>query len=135
MLHWYHICGHTVHPPIARLGHCETDAFLSEAKNTTNLGNDSRHRRHLIPVHGHPLAVPAELAVGSGGDGARAVAAGRGLLQSQQLLGAEGLVVNLCGGFDEVLQVRAGEEVAEVDEFAVVLVLDWVGLEKCILQT
>ena len=40
------------------------------------------------------------------------------------MLGAEGLVVDLRGGFDEVLEMGAGEEVSEVHEFAVVLVLD-----------
>jgi hypothetical protein len=46
-------------------------------------------------------------------------------LESEQLLRAEGLVVDLRGGFDEILEVGAGEEVAEIDEFAVVLILDW----------
>ena len=46
------------------------------------------------------------------------------LLQGEQLLGAEGLVVDLRRRLHEVLQVRAQEEVAEIDEFAVVLVLD-----------
>jgi hypothetical protein len=50
------------------------------------------------------------------------------LLEGKQLLGAEGLVVDLCGRLDQVLEVGAGEEVAEVDEFAVVLVLNWVFL-------
>jgi hypothetical protein len=46
------------------------------------------------------------------------------LLEGEKLLGAEGLVVNLRGGVDQVLEVSAGKEVAEVDEFAVLLVLD-----------
>lgn len=50
--------------------------------------------------------------------------AGRRLLERKQLLGAEGLVVDLRGRLDEVLEVGAGEEVAEVDKLAVVLVLD-----------
>lgn len=45
-------------------------------------------------------------------------------LQSQQLLGTEGLVVDLAGSLNQVLQVGAGQEVAQVDELAVVLVLD-----------
>jgi hypothetical protein len=53
------------------------------------------------------------------------VADGAGFLEREQLLRAEGLVVDLRGGFDEVLKVCACEEVAEVDEFAVVLILDW----------
>jgi hypothetical protein len=49
---------------------------------------------------------------------------GRALLECEQLLGTEGLVVDLCGRLDEVLQVGACEEVTEVDEFAVGLVFD-----------
>jgi hypothetical protein len=45
------------------------------------------------------------------------------LLQRQQLLRTESLVVDLRGGFDQVLQVSASEKVAQIDEFAVVLVL------------
>jgi hypothetical protein len=52
----------------------------------------------------------------------------RALLEGKQLLGTEGLVVDLRSGFDEVLEVGAGEEVAQVDELAVVLVLDCDGL-------
>jgi hypothetical protein len=37
---------------------------------------------------------------------------GRALLEGKQLLGAEGLVVDLRGGLDEVLKVGAREEVA-----------------------
>jgi len=48
----------------------------------------------------------------------------RVLLEGKQLLGTEGLVVDLRSGLDEILEVRAEEEVAEVDEFAVVLILD-----------
>lgn len=83
----------------------------------------------LVSVHGHALAVPAELTVGRGRNGARRVATdGGALLEGKQLLGAERLVVDLCGGLDEVLQVGAGEEVTEIDEFAVGLVLDWAML-------
>lgn len=49
---------------------------------------------------------------------------GGALLERKELLGAERLVVDLRGGVDQVLEVGAGEEVAEVDEFAVLLVLD-----------
>jgi len=48
----------------------------------------------------------------------------RTLLQRQQLLRAEALVVDLARGLDQVLQMGAGEEVAQVDELAVPLVLD-----------
>ena len=56
--------------------------------------------------------------------GPRGVALVGAFLERKQLLGAEGLVVDLRRRLDQVLQVGAGEEVAEVDEFAVVLVLD-----------
>jgi hypothetical protein len=80
----------------------------------------------LVPVHGHALTVPAKFTVGRWRDGARGVTANsRALLEGKQLLGTEGLVVDLCGRLDEVLQVGAGEEVTEVDEFAVGLVLDY----------
>ena len=82
-------------------------------------------RELLVPVHSHALAVPAKLAVGRRRDGTRRVALVGALLEGKQLLGAEGLVVDLCGGLDQVLQVSAGEEVAQVDEFAVGLILDW----------
>lgn len=49
---------------------------------------------------------------------------GRALLERKKLLGTEGFVVDLGGGVDQVLKVGAGEKVAEVDEFAVLLVLD-----------
>jgi hypothetical protein len=55
----------------------------------------------------------------------------RALLERKKLLGAEGLVVDLGGGFDEILQMGACEEVAEVDEFAVVLVLDYWRVSAC----
>jgi hypothetical protein len=83
----------------------------------------------LVAVHGHALAVPAELTVGRWRDGTgRVTADGRALLERKQLLGTEGLVVDLRGCLDEVLQVGAGKEVAEVYEFAVGLVLDCQGL-------
>lgn len=90
-----------------------------------NAVDPTMSRELLIPVHGHPLAVPAELAVRRRRDGSRTVAAhGRALLECEQLLGAERLVVDLRRRFDQILQMSAGEEVAEVDEFAVVLIFD-----------
>jgi hypothetical protein len=56
-----------------------------------------------------------------------AAANGRALLESHKLLSAERLVVNLGRGLDEVLEVGTGEEVAEIDEFAVVLIFDYRG--------
>lgn len=78
----------------------------------------------LVAVHGHALTVPAKLAVGRWRDGARRVARGGALLESKQLLGTEGLVVDLGGCLDQILKVGAGEEVAEIDKLAVVLVLN-----------
>ena len=46
------------------------------------------------------------------------------LLQGQQLLGTEGLVVDLRCGLDEVLEMGAQQKVPEVDKLALVLVLD-----------
>ena len=48
----------------------------------------------------------------------------RTLFQGEELLGAERFVVDLRGGLDQVLEVGACEEVAQVDEFAVTLVFD-----------
>jgi hypothetical protein len=45
-------------------------------------------------------------------------------LESQQLLSTEALVMDLRCCLDEILEVGTGEEVAEVDKFAVGLVLD-----------
>jgi hypothetical protein len=53
--------------------------------------------------------------------------AGARLLERQQLLGAEGLVVDLGCGLDEVLEMGAGEEVAEGHKFAVIFVFDCGG--------
>lgn len=49
---------------------------------------------------------------------------GAAFLQGHQLFGAEGLIVDLAGGFNKILKVGAGQEVAEVYEFAVVLVFN-----------
>lgn len=46
------------------------------------------------------------------------------LLKCEQLFGTERFIVDLRSGLNEVLEVSAGQEVTEVDEFAVVLVLD-----------
>jgi len=46
------------------------------------------------------------------------------LLKCKQLLGTESLIVDLRCGFDQVLEVGSGEEVSQVDELAVVLILD-----------
>jgi hypothetical protein len=72
------------------------------------------------------LRVTAKLPVGRRADGTATTTAavGTALLEGQQLLGAEGLVVSLRGGLDEVLEVGAEQEVPEIDELAVLLVLD-----------
>lgn len=81
----------------------------------------------LVAVHSSPLGVAAELPVSRGADGPAAsavVACCAAFLQSQKLLGAESLVMDLAGRFNQVLQVSASQEVPQVDEFAVVLVFD-----------
>lgn len=79
---------------------------------------------YLVSVHRHSLRAPAKFSVSSRADGSATSTVSTTLLEGQQLLGAEGLVVDLRGGLDEILQVGSEEEVSEVDEFAVVLVLD-----------
>jgi hypothetical protein len=49
---------------------------------------------------------------------------GTALLQGQELFGTERFIVDLGGGFDQILEVRAGEEVSQMDEFAVVFVFN-----------
>lgn len=46
------------------------------------------------------------------------------LLKCKQLLGTESLVVDLGRCFNQILEVGTGKEISEVDEFAVVLILD-----------
>ena len=85
-------------------------------------------QKSLVPVHSHPLALPTHAAIHRRTDGsAAALLAGHlcaALFEREQLLGAEGFVVDLRCRFDQVLEVGAGEEVAQVDEFAVALVFD-----------
>ena len=84
-----------------------------------------RKRISLVPIHSHPLALPAQLPVGRRADRPAALPVRRrALLEREQLLRAEGLVMDLARRLDEVLQVRAREEVAQVDELAVPLILD-----------
>lgn len=81
----------------------------------------------LVAVHSSPLRVAAELPVSRRADGPAAsavVACCAAFLQSQKLLGTESFVMDLAGRFNQVLQVSASQEVPQVDEFAVVLVLD-----------
>ena len=46
------------------------------------------------------------------------------LLQCQQLLSTEGLVMDLTGSFDKILEVGTGQEVSQIDELAVSIVFD-----------
>jgi hypothetical protein len=79
--------------------------------------------RYLVSIHCHPLASSAQFAICAWRNRSAPLTNAR-LLEGEQLLRTEGLVVDLRSGFDEVLQMGAGEEVAEVDEFAVCLILD-----------
>jgi hypothetical protein len=47
------------------------------------------------------------------------------LLEGKQLLGAERLVVDQRGRFNQILQMGACQEVAQVNKLAVVLILDY----------
>lgn len=79
----------------------------------------------LVAVHGHTLRAAAQLAVRGGADrSAAAVALCATLLQRQQLLSTEALVVDLGRRLDQVLEMCAEQEVPQIDELAVVLVLD-----------
>ena len=78
----------------------------------------------LVTVHGHALRAPAHLPLGSRADWPAAMALRAALLQGEQLLGTEGLVVDLRRGLDEILEVRSEEEVSQVDKFAVGFVLN-----------
>jgi len=80
----------------------------------------------LIPIHGHPLRLSAELSFGrrTYRSAACHAASSTALLEREQLLGSEGLVVDLACCLDQVLQVSACEEVSQVHKLAVVLVLD-----------
>lgn len=89
------------------------------------------HSTQLIPIHSHPLRIPTELPIRGGADGPAALRGGA-LLEREQLLGAEALVVDLRRRLDEVLQVGAGEEVAQVGELAVALVLDWMEVVESV---
>lgn len=82
--------------------------------------------RALIPIHSHPLALPTQLPIRRRTDWPAAPLRVRrtALFQRQQLLGTETLVVDLRRRLDQVLQVRARQEVPEVDELAVALVFD-----------
>ncbi len=96
---------------------------FSAAKETGSIR--SWNSAHLVSIHRHTVRIPAQLPLRRGANGSTARVPSRAaLLQGHELLGAEDLVVDLRGRLDEILEVRAGEEVAEVDEFAVVLVLD-----------
>lgn len=84
------------------------------------------HEEKLVSVHAHSLGAPAHLTVSGRADrsagGTTTVCAA--LLQRKQLLGAECLVVDLGGGLDKVLEVGSEQKVSQVDEFAVVLILN-----------
>ncbi len=79
----------------------------------------------LVAIHAAPLRASAQFSICCRADwSAVGVPSSAALLEGQQLLGTEGLVVNLRSGFDQILQMSAGKEVSKVDEFAVVFVLD-----------
>lgn len=78
-----------------------------------------------ISIHGHALRPSGQLTFGSRADWPAPCHAARSaaFLECQQLLRSECLVVNLTGSFDQILQVGAKEEIAQVDEIRMSLVL------------
>lgn len=73
----------------------------------------------------HTTISSSRYLIGQIGDSPASVSTLSGtLLQRKQLLRAEALIVDLARRLDQVLEMGAGEEVAQVDEFAVSLVLD-----------
>lgn len=81
----------------------------------------------LVAIHCHPVRVAAQLTIRRGADRSAAAAAasvGAALLECQQLLSTESLVVSLRRRLNEILEVSPQEEVTQVDELAVLLILD-----------
>ena len=78
----------------------------------------------LVSIHGHPLRAPAQLSVSCWADGSAPGQACTAFLECQQLLSSECFVVDLAGGFDQVLEMGTSEEVSKIDEFGVVLIFD-----------
>jgi hypothetical protein len=78
-----------------------------------------------VPVHGHALTVATEFPISRWRDRPAATMANCArFFECEQLLGAEGLIVDLRRCLDEVLQMGAGEEVAEIDKLAVIFILN-----------
>lgn len=79
-----------------------------------------------VSIHGHALRTSAQLPVcgRTNGPATSHTACCTTFLQSQQLLRSERLIVNLARRFDEILEVSTCKEVPEINEFAMVLVLD-----------
>lgn len=76
-------------------------------------------------MHVHPLTIPAQLPLRRWTDRPTAAALlCASFLERKQLLPTIALIVDLRRCLDEVLQMGAREEVAQIDEFAVVLILD-----------
>ena len=88
--------------------------------------NTPIHTSSLVPVHGHSLRVSAQFSFSCWADGSATSVSSlsTALLERKQLLGAEGLVVDLRCCFDQILEMGAGKEISEVDKFAVVLVFN-----------
>jgi len=80
----------------------------------------------LVTIDGHSLRVSAQFPLSCWADGSATSMSTScaALLKCQELLSTECFVVDLRCGLDQVLQMGTGEEVSQVDEFAVVLVLD-----------
>jgi hypothetical protein len=81
----------------------------------------------LVAIHRQFLGVTAQFSISRWANRAIAWVAtscSTVILQGKKLFGAESLVMNLAGSFNEILKVGAGEEISEIDEFAVIGVFD-----------
>ena len=116
----------TFHDRVCSCGNVRDVSLVPTARGTSCSCSiiHSAHDSSIGAIHAGSLAAPAQFPVRSGTDGPTALASRAPLLQSQQLLASVALVVDLAGGLDQILQVGARQEVAQVDEFAVVLVFD-----------
>lgn len=102
------------------------DTVLASKPTTPEAANPKYPSTALVTVHRHSLGVPAQFPVGRWRDRSTAGVSSScaALLECQKLLGAEGLVVNLRSGLDQILEMGTSEEVSQIDEFAVVFVLN-----------
>ncbi|KAI3475819.1 hypothetical protein L1887_62719 [Cichorium endivia] len=118
------------------ISHCFcTHVFSMQADFVFHLRGCSVHTHTLVAMSKKKRILVGNqiIQAGSGWEGGISVLCGlllglllfgRRLLERQQLLAPEGLVVDLGRGLDEILQMGARKEVAQMDKLAVAFVLD-----------